>query len=1345
MLKVADLLCAMVGLTSSVLLMADSYELDVNRTHLRLSQLGFTLFFCLSLLLRSIIWMAQQWSLWRHHWHGLKVWLASFSFPLFLTPAQRWFVVDLLSAAPIVYLTNEVNWGTGNLTRIDKSSGFWDWLIFARIVQVYRLWHLDFLRIWVATNELRRTFVVLLVTIVCILVLGGGLIYVLERNESDTDMAHFHEAIYFMVVTGSTVGFGDVTPQSVQGRMVTSALIILAIIVLPFQVGAFVLGYLAHTRQGSPYTGKQHVLLIANAAITEDELVELLSDLVDNSRRNLFHVQSASDGRNGLLAEMPDIVVLCSAGVEHRENVLQRVKLTHFTHRVKYIVGSAQKVEHLHRAGVMHARYVFVRDSSRFVDADQEMASDENGFFWAESVLRINRMLHMTVGIDAPRARRHVLWKGLRSKYPHVCVVCISDFKLMLLAAAAVAPGVIGLITNLIVRKEASLTVGDQRALDQLPWEQQYLHGFAHQLYEIELPSCLMLAAVAGQQPRAVNFSQTARWLYDHCKVVMISVVHLRKDVFDPHGKPLWEVYLNPGKEYIMQRGDRACVISPSRQLAERICHWDKWLAPNLEDDSDDVSKHALHDCQNPRWGWVRAFITNVWATVCTAFRLLRGALVLVWSTLYVRRSFGHHRSHSEQELMGLPGQMISSSNSAGDEESQLGDDSGGRLDAGGEKHSSRTSESMISFPPVPVSLPPLPGENKEQAPDPVSEHITVNGHPFPFRGHIVVCGHIDLHIIHFIRRIRFRVGPLTAIVLVFDNHRHFPLPQKAREQIDREPNVYFVFAAKELIPRHLKDRLHHTYSDPCRGHRDAVNDDGHRDLTRANWYRRAYVDRASAVFILANPYYAPTGTASTFTPDPKKPWPFVMQLLHSLITTTQSSESAVASEERRKADHTGLMLYFSLELFLSKCVWRPLNHCPSLWLRANQVDEERAWARLHMELTYPQNTRLLRRHCEGDSTQPSTDADVDALRGSDGRMVSSKLFNGLLAGSLFHPRVFDSLQALVRGDAFFSCIFDQDGIDQGDVTLPSTRAMRKSDRYQPKFRVELESKKRNAWRDQHVFTFRDNPLWVEYRFLQRQAMNNNAVVLGLYRRPTALAKQRAHTCSRFCWTNPPGDTQVTAMDFLFVLYRRTMVKVAPTNEKNPINERSMLHAIREGLLGGLRDFVRQRSNHGRGPNRAAESPPPQSCPVPEAAPVASSSVPSPLSSSEVLLRVRTSARAEAIRALERVPLAHNWPWRGRGGEGGELKEGEQIENRNVEREEPGHADGQFQEQLDAGLNLNPRYSVPPEDHYEGTVYHQNAPASFEPWPLSQPRLDQEHRKRTRTAKLLPEEDEDEQ
>ena len=59
-------------------------------------------------------------------------------------------------------------------------------------------------------------------------------IYLFENTASGGHIRHLYDAFYWSVVTISTVGYGDITPQTVGGRLVTVALILTGLGVLSF-------------------------------------------------------------------------------------------------------------------------------------------------------------------------------------------------------------------------------------------------------------------------------------------------------------------------------------------------------------------------------------------------------------------------------------------------------------------------------------------------------------------------------------------------------------------------------------------------------------------------------------------------------------------------------------------------------------------------------------------------------------------------------------------------------------------------------------------------------------------------------------------------------------------------------------------------------------------------------------------------------------------------------------------------------------------------------------------------------------------------------------------------------
>ncbi|NMG10695.1 ion transporter [Brasilonema sp. UFV-L1] len=77
----------------------------------------------------------------------------------------------------------------------------------------------------------------ILFTLFAIIFVYSGLIYQVEHPVNSKNFATFLDAFYFSIVTMTTVGFGDVTPVSELGRLLTVLMILTGIALIPWQVG----------------------------------------------------------------------------------------------------------------------------------------------------------------------------------------------------------------------------------------------------------------------------------------------------------------------------------------------------------------------------------------------------------------------------------------------------------------------------------------------------------------------------------------------------------------------------------------------------------------------------------------------------------------------------------------------------------------------------------------------------------------------------------------------------------------------------------------------------------------------------------------------------------------------------------------------------------------------------------------------------------------------------------------------------------------------------------------------------------------------------------------------------
>lgn len=131
-------------------------------------------------------------------------------------------IVDLVAIFPFLF-------GIPNLVFIRILR----WFPILRLIQFLNfkiyIFHLD--------NEDSFILLRILFTLWTIIFIFSGLIYQVEHGVNSEFFRTFLDAIYFCVVTMTTVGFGDIVPASQMGRLLTLLMIFAGIALIPWQVG----------------------------------------------------------------------------------------------------------------------------------------------------------------------------------------------------------------------------------------------------------------------------------------------------------------------------------------------------------------------------------------------------------------------------------------------------------------------------------------------------------------------------------------------------------------------------------------------------------------------------------------------------------------------------------------------------------------------------------------------------------------------------------------------------------------------------------------------------------------------------------------------------------------------------------------------------------------------------------------------------------------------------------------------------------------------------------------------------------------------------------------------------
>lgn len=153
----------------------------------------------------------------------VRLWV---SIPFWRYPISLYGLIDLVSILPFIF-------------------GFLD-IRFLKLLRWLRILRLvRFLDDQPWLGRITRTdtliFIRILSTLAIIIFIYSGLIFQVENPRNPEVFSNFLDAVYFAIVTVTTVGYGDVTPISEGGRLLTVMMILTGVALVPTQLSNLIL------------------------------------------------------------------------------------------------------------------------------------------------------------------------------------------------------------------------------------------------------------------------------------------------------------------------------------------------------------------------------------------------------------------------------------------------------------------------------------------------------------------------------------------------------------------------------------------------------------------------------------------------------------------------------------------------------------------------------------------------------------------------------------------------------------------------------------------------------------------------------------------------------------------------------------------------------------------------------------------------------------------------------------------------------------------------------------------------------------------------------------------------
>ncbi|KAI6189028.1 BK channel [Aphelenchoides besseyi] len=406
----------------------------------------------------------------------------------------------------------------------------------ARFLRIFGLLSFaEFIRIRKMLHNYKSTRMVYLLCLsICIYVTFGGFIHLFEntgdpwRDYRNGRYISFLNSLYFILVTFSNVGYGEIYP--------TTALSKIALVIFINLMVCFVTTYLVEIyklignspscKYGGEYKGRG---LLLCGHITPSTLRLFLSNL---KNRN----------------ETVDVVILQS---EEPESELTEL-LEENRDRLHYFVGSSLDSIDLTRVSVDTALGCVIMADRKTSDPASE---DSRNLVRALAIKGYNSELRILVQVLEPSSAEHVFDLPDFNVHYGDQAISVSNLQFGCLAQACLAPGFSTVLINLFVAEKLDnnpeITMNEE-------WTGEYINGANMNLY-----TELLSPSFSG-----LPFPQAAEILYSRFGVLLLALE------LKPKSKSKVDIRINPDHNTILEPQTVGFFIAQSADDVRKAANW---------------------------------------------------------------------------------------------------------------------------------------------------------------------------------------------------------------------------------------------------------------------------------------------------------------------------------------------------------------------------------------------------------------------------------------------------------------------------------------------------------------------------------------------------------------------------------------------------------------------------------------------------------------------------------------------------------------------------------------------------------------------------------------------------
>ena len=402
------------------------------------------------------------------------------------------------------------------------------------------------LKYTVDTSGISKQILITSITLLSVLFISAGIVNTVNdlipnsfAYPTGTDF-DFLAAFYYMIVTSSTLGYGEIYPQVTMSRMIMVMIIIAIIFIITNQLSKISQLMENYSKYDTQYTHQDHIVLVGNYRART---------------LNQFLAQFYHSDHGDVKAH----TIIIGPGYPSSE-ILGLLIDPRYDNKISYLEGNPSDSSTWRNANIELAESVFII-------TDQ---LDDNPKSQDTYAILLARMIQS----QCPLIKTYV--QLIRQTEFHLkterniwnTVVSLQTIKMSLLGTSIHNTGFSTLMGGLY------LTFGSNTQEYAIDWISQFADGLAQEIYCVKISAFFV----------GMNFNQGVDIIYTHCQgILTLGVKSLIGGVSSRH-----EILINP-VGYIFQKDDLVFVITRDQSTADLITTY----SDNLDYQSTNVSSFA--------------------------------------------------------------------------------------------------------------------------------------------------------------------------------------------------------------------------------------------------------------------------------------------------------------------------------------------------------------------------------------------------------------------------------------------------------------------------------------------------------------------------------------------------------------------------------------------------------------------------------------------------------------------------------------------------------------------------------------------------------------------------------